>query len=130
MKGKKTGGRQKGTPNKDNPLKAILKEHSTQYFTPRPQIDSNGRPKKLCTYDDNGNELSVVILADKKGNPLVMSDFDVAMLQLKGVERVNAELRLLEFHTAKMKAVDVDMNVRGGNLTIEARLKQLIEEDE
>lgn len=59
-----------------------------------------------------------------------MSDFDVDMLQLKGVERVNAELRLLEFHTAKMKAVDVDMNVRGGNLTIEARLKQLIEEDE
>ena len=130
MKGKKTGGRQKGTPNKDNPLKAILKEHSTQYFTPRPQTDSKGRPKKLYTYDDEGKEISFIILADNNGKPMVMSDFDVDMLQLKGVERVNAELRLLEFHTAKMKAVDVDMNVRGGNLTIEARLKQLIEEDE
>ena len=130
MKGKKTGGRQKGTPNKDNPLKAILKEHSINYFTPRPQIDSKGRPKKLSTYDDDGKEISFVILADNNGNPLVMSDFDVDMLQLKGVERVNAELRLLEFHTPKMKAVDVDMNVKEGIITIESRLKQLITEEE
>lgn len=130
MKGKKTGGRQKGTPNKDNPLKAILKQHSTQYFTPRPQTDSNGHPKKLITYDADGKEIAVVILADSQGKPMVMSDFEVDMLGLKGVERVNAELRLLEFHTPKMKAVDVDMNVSAGNLSIEARLKELITEEE
>lgn len=61
---------------------------------------------------------------------MVMSDFEVDMLGLKGVERVNAELRLLEFHTPKMKAVDVDMNVSAGNLSIEARLKELITEEE
>lgn len=32
-KGKKTGGRTLGTPNKDNPLKGYIKAHSTDYFT-------------------------------------------------------------------------------------------------
>ena len=34
MKGQKFGGRTKGTPNKDKPLKVFLREHSTDYFTP------------------------------------------------------------------------------------------------
>ena len=33
MKGKKTGGRVKGTPNKDNPLKGFIRAHSEKYFT-------------------------------------------------------------------------------------------------
>ena len=33
MKGKKTGGRVKGTPNKDNPLKGYIRAHSVKYFT-------------------------------------------------------------------------------------------------
>ena len=32
--GRKTGGRQKGTPNKDNPLKGYLRAHSMAYFEP------------------------------------------------------------------------------------------------
>ena len=38
-KGKKTGGRQKGTPNKENPLKGYLRAHSLAYFEPRVQTD-------------------------------------------------------------------------------------------
>lgn len=33
MKGKKTGGRQKGTPNKPKALKIVMQEHSTSYYT-------------------------------------------------------------------------------------------------
>lgn len=130
MKGKKTGGRQKGTPNKENPLKGILRAHSLEYFTPKSQTDSNGNPKKISIYDEEGNVVNVLILADKEGKPLVMSDFDIDMLQLKGVERVNAELRLLEFHTPKMKAVDMDMSLRESAITIEARLRNLVNDED
>lgn len=40
MKGKKTGGRQKGTPNKPKALKIVMQEHSTSYYT---QPLSDGR---------------------------------------------------------------------------------------
>ena len=54
-----------------------------------------------------------------------MSDFDVDMLTMQANERVNAELRLLEFHTPKMKAVEVDMEMRASVVTIEQRLREL-----
>ncbi len=91
-KGKKTGGRVKGTPNKNNPIKVPLREHSLRYFTP----DASGR-----------------------------SDFDRDMEQLDARDRVAAETKLLEFHTAKMQATSVDMNVSGGGITIEDRLVAL-----
>lgn len=69
--------------------------------------------------------LSSKTLADADGNPREMSDFDVDMMLLDSNERVNAELRLLEFHTPKMKAVEVDMDVHGSVLTIEDRLREL-----
>ena len=53
-----------------------------------------------------------------------MSDFDVDMMVLDANERVSAELRLLEFHTPKMKAVEVDMDVHS-SITIEDRLRDL-----
>lgn len=115
-KGKKTGGRVKGTPNKENPLKGYLRAHSLAYFEPKPQIGNDGKPRIL------GHSL---VLADADGNPLVMSDFDVDMMCLATDDRVNAELRLLEFHTPKMKSVDVDMDVHGTVHTIEDRLKEL-----
>lgn len=124
-KGKKTGGRQKGTPNKENPLKGYLRAHSLAYFEPKPQIDRDGNPRMVRFLNKDGDVLHEMILKGLDGNPLVMSDFDVDMMKLEANERVNAELRLLEFHTPKMKAVEVDMDVHGPVLTIEDRLREL-----
>lgn len=123
-KGKKTGGRVKGTPNKENPLKGYLRAHSLSYFEPKPQTNDDGTPRKVEFRDKDGVVIYTLELADADGNPRVMSDFDVDMMTLEDNERVNAELRLLEFHTPKMKAVEVDMDVRS-TVTIEDRLREL-----
>ncbi len=52
------------------------------------------------------------------------------MIALSPNDRVNAELRLLEFHTPKMKAVEVDMEMRSTVVTIEDRLRELCGETE
>lgn len=103
MKGMKTGGRKKGTPNKDNSLKKLLRNHSESYYEPK-ETEFEGRK---CT----------------------MSDFDKDIAELTPDERVNAELRLLEFHTAKMKAVDVDMSAKVKVRTIEDKLFALCGND-
>lgn len=72
--------------------------------------------------------------ADNNGNPAVASDFEMDLLMMEPNERVNAELRLLEFHTPKMKSVDVDMTLSSEDKTIEDHLRALcggeIEADE
>ena len=125
----KTGGRQKGTPNKDNPLKGYLRTHSEEYFKPKPQVDSEGKPKVVMFYSKDGEITNKIPLVDSEGNPYVMSDFDVDMLKMEPDERVNAELPLLEFHTPKMKSVDVDMAVQESK-TIEDRLIELSQDDD
>lgn len=113
--GKKTGGRQKGTPNKENPLKGYLRAHSLAYFEPKQQLNAKGGPIEV-----DGEPL-----LNPDGTPLVASDFEMDMMQLAPDDRVAAELRLLEFHTPKMKSVDVDMDIHGTVHTIEDRLKEL-----
>lgn len=124
-KGKKTGGRTKGTPNKENPLKGYLRAHSLAYFEPKPQTDVDGNPRKIDFTDKDGIILDTVVLKNADGSPRVMSDFDVDMITMDANERVSAELRLLEFHTPKMKAVEVDMDMRASVVTIEDRLREL-----
>ncbi|MDE6277340.1 MAG: hypothetical protein K2M06_04450 [Muribaculaceae bacterium] len=124
-KGKKTGGRTKGTPNKENPLKGYLRAHSLSYFEPKPQTDVNGNPRQIDFTDKDGSVLETIVLKNADGSPRVLSDFDVDMLSMQPGERVNAELRLLEFHTPKMKAVEVDMDMRASVITIEDRLREL-----
>ena len=68
---------------------------------------------------------SEMVIRDSSGNPLTFSDFEADMIALSPGERVNAELRLLEFHTPRMKAVDMDMNIHGATITIEDRLRDL-----
>lgn len=121
MKGKKTGGRQKGTPNKENPLKGFIHTHSLNYFTPRLRVDAKGKPIVL----PNGSPL-----VDDAGQPVECSDFEMDMMYLGPGDRVSAEIKLLEFHQAKMKAVDVDMNVHGQVITIEDKLRQLCQDEE
>lgn len=137
-KGKKTGGRQKGTPNKDNPLKCVLRAHSEAYFTPRVQTDPiTGGTKEIqrqrLTQDEEGNiykVIDLIPLTDTKGNPVTMSDFEADMIALTPNERVNAELHLIEFHTPKLKAVDVDLEANISAKTIEDRLRALCGEDD
>lgn len=97
-KGMKTGGRVKGTPNKDNPLKGYLRAHSTKYFT---EVVDNG-----------------------------MTQFEIDQMGLAPDDRVNAELRLLEFHQAKLKAVDANINTNNVTITIEDKLRELCQEEE
>ena len=64
-KGKKTGGRQKGTPNKDNPLKGLIRAHSLKYFEPRVQTDPiTGRAREIqrkrLVQDEEGNIYNVI----------------------------------------------------------------------
>ena len=134
MKGKKTGGRQKGTPNKENPLKGYLKAHSLSYFQPRLQTDPiTGDAREIqrqrLVQDPEGNVFKVIDLIPltdhSTGLPLNISDFEADMIALSPADRVNAELRLLEFHTPKMKAVEVDMDIRSSQITIEDRLREL-----
>ena len=99
--------------------------HSLAYFEPKPQTEADGSPRKIDFTDKDGVILSSRVLADADGNPIQMSDFDVDMMVLDANERVSAELRLLEFHTPKMKAVEVDMDVHGSVVTIEDRLREL-----
>lgn len=100
-KGKKYGGRVKGTPNKDNPLKGFLRDHSTAYFT-EPVAD----------------------------DPQHRTQFQLDTLELAPDDRVTAELKLLEFHQAKLKAVDANVSTHNVVLTIEDRLEALCEEDD
>lgn len=106
MKGKKTGGRQKGTPNKENPLKGYLRTHSMEYFEPR------------LVHDEDTETLRS------------MSQFEIDISMLAPDDRVNAELRLLEFHTPKMKAIDMDMNAHVSIRTIEDKLRALAAGDD
>lgn len=125
----KTGGRQKGTPNKENPLKGYLRAHSLTYFEPKQQAEADGSPRKIEFRDKDGVVVSEIKLADSEGNPLVMSDFDVDMMSMDVPDRVNAELRLLEFHTPKMKSVDTTMSIQASPQSIEDILRTLSQPD-
>lgn len=100
MKGKKTGGRQKGTPNKDNPIRGYLLTHSISYFQP-----------------------------DEK-NPDGMSAFEMDLAAMTPEDRVGAEIRILKYHTSELKSVDMDMTLAEHAETIDERLARLALEDE
>ncbi|MBD5307147.1 MAG: hypothetical protein HDS14_05925 [Bacteroides sp.] len=105
-KGKKTGGRVKGTPNKENPLKGYIRSHSMDYFEPRPRKN------------------------EETGQEIIASQFELDIAALAPDDRVAAELRLLKFHIPEMKAIDMDMTVSETTKTIEERLAELAGEDE
>lgn len=97
------GGRAAGTPNKDKPLKTFLREHSLQYFIP-----------SIEEKDEKGN---------KTGR--LLSQFDIDCLNLDPQSRVDAEIKLLKFHTPQMQSTSVDVSVSDMNLTLTQRLAML-----
>lgn len=99
MRGKKTGGRQKGVPNKPKPGREIIKAHSMGYFSPNPRNDGG------------------------------VSDFERDLKLLDPADRVNAEIRLLKYHMAELKSIDMDATIKT-RVTIEDKLHQLSGEDE
>ena len=97
------GGRQPGTPNKDKPLKTFLRQHSIEYFTP--SIEEAGE--------------------DGKPTGRLISPYDIDIRLLDPASRVEAELKLLKFHTPQMQSTSVDMTLADVNQTISERLARL-----
>lgn len=97
------GGRAAGTPNKDKPLKVFLRQHSLSYFTPdKDEIGDNGKP--------TGRKVS---------------QFDIDIANLDPVDRADAEIKLLKFHTPQMQSTSVDMTIVDDNRTLSERLARL-----
>lgn len=96
------GGRVAGTPNKNKPLKAFLREHSLEYFTPG---------------------IEEVIEGKKTGR--IISQYEKDLQNLDAASRVDAELKLLKFHTPQMQATAVDVSVAATNVTLAERIARL-----
>ena len=97
------GGRQPGTPNKDKPLKTFLREHSLEYSTPnKHEVDDDGTPTGRF-----------------------ISQFDIDIAALDPVDRADAELKLLKFHTPQMQATSVDVAIADVNQKLVERLTRL-----
>lgn len=124
--GRKTGGRQKGTPNKPNPLKEHLRAQSTAYFEPKPQTNPDGSPREIEFRDKDGKIVSTTVLADADGKPLVISDFEVDMMMMDPKDRATIQEKLLRYHTPQMQSVSAEVSLAGEvTTTIEDRLKNL-----
>jgi hypothetical protein len=113
----KTGGRQKGTPNKDTSLKSYLRKHSEAYFAPS------------MTYADIQDENLQKVAYDAYGTD-EFSKFDLDLLCCKADDKIQAELTLLKYHTPQMAAVAADMTVKEANTTISMRLERLANGEE
>lgn len=109
------GGRQKGTPNKNNPLKTILRDHSMEYFEKNiPSSEAFG------TYNKKDREILREQYAGK-----TFSQFELDLLGMKSVDRAKAELEIIQYHTPKMQSVSADMSVKDTNKTYTDRLARL-----
>lgn len=102
------GGRTKGTPNKEKPLKMILRSHSIDYFT-----------QTLDEVDNDGNPTGRVV-----------SQFDLDMARCRPAERVKYEVDILKFHTPQMQATSVDVTASDATQTLSQRLNALANGEE
>ena len=58
-----------------------------------------------------------------------VSDFERDLKLLDPADRVNAEIRLLKYHMAELKSIDMDATITT-RVTIEDKLRKLSGEDE
>ena len=90
--------------NKENkPLKVFLRMHSIAYFTPN-------IPEK----DEKGKETGRFI-----------SQYDIDIATMEPSARVDAEIKLLKFHTPQMQSTAVDMSIADDKKTLTERLTRL-----
>lgn len=128
--GRKTGGRQKGTPNKPNPLKDALRALSTSYFEAKPQTNPDGLPRTI-DLRDNGTVYKSIQLTDADGSPLVISDFEIDMMLMEAKDRAYIHEKLLRYHTPQMQSVSAELSMQANiTTTIEERLKNLAAEND
>lgn len=111
----KTGGRKKGTPNKEKPLKTFLREHSLDYFTPCIP------PEDADIFIDEEKKKEFV----KKYKGRLFSQYELDLRCMKASDRAKAELDLLAYHTPKMQATAVDMTLQEQNKSLSDRLARL-----
>lgn len=112
--GRKTGGRQKGTPNKPNPLKEHLRAQSTAYFEPNITVD---------------DVETATMLHAAIGDKVSRFDLDMAMMEPK--DRAAIQERLLRYHTPQMQSVSAEVSLSGEvTATIEERLARLAAEND
>lgn len=129
--GKKTGGRKKGTPNKNNPIKTYLRDHSAAYFEPSLRVD-----RKLAdslTPDDADTPLTPERLAARLGVKVgdMVSRYDIDCATLSAADRVDAEIKLLNFHTPKMQNATIDMTINDDqSRSLEERLAALADDND
>ena len=112
------GGRAPGTPNKDKPLKTFLRQHSLEYFTP-------DKPELAEFWLERRNRNKPELDDDGKPTGQLVSQFDIDMAKLAPVDRAEAEIKLLKFHTPQMQATSVDMTISEDNRTLTERLARL-----
>lgn len=113
------GGREAGTPNKTNPLKQILHDHSTSYFAPSiPAEDVNIKDKAT----------KAAFIAENKDK--VFSRFELDLMEMKATDRAKLEAEILSFHTPKMQAISADLGVKVKNMTLCERLERLARGEE
>jgi hypothetical protein len=107
--GRKTGGRQKGTPNRPNPLKELLRSQSTAYFEPRIVVKDVELAQTLGVHVGES-----------------VSQFDVDMSLMEPKDRATIQEKLLRYHTPQMQSVSAEVSLSGDiTTTIEDRLAQL-----
>ncbi|MBQ9636750.1 MAG: hypothetical protein IJV36_02485 [Prevotella sp.] len=96
------GGRQAGTPNKDNPLKTLLHDHSMEYF------EKNIPAEEAFPKED------LNMMGEQKTGR-IYSQFEIDLMNMKAVDRAKAEVELLAYHTPKMQAISADMSIKDAN---------------
>lgn len=112
------GGRQAGTPNKDNPLKNMLHEHSVDYFTPN--IEAKDVELRYFIIDPEAEDAQDMAMEAKKefvalNKGRVFSRYELDLLAMAPSARAKVEIDLLSFHTPKMQAISADMSVKNDN---------------
>lgn len=108
MKGKKTGGRTKGTPNKNNPFRAPLNDICMDYLTKKEQeiVLPDGTKETVFA---SQMELDIIAVADP-------------------ASRLGLMARIFKFVMPELKSVDMDMTVTDDSKTIIDRLSGLMED--
>ena len=107
------GGRQKGTPNKDKPLKRLLMSHSLDYFAP------TLRAEDIPALRGPDGTLPA------RYEGAMLSQFDADIAAMRPCDRARLEVDVLSYHTPRMQAVQADVAARDGLGAYTERLARL-----